>query len=299
MIGLELIPHIPIGENLENSVDWIKESFAPVLRFFSVSATSLVDFFAQILLFLPSPVMVLLFALFSWAVRSLRMAIGVLLAFTLIISMAQWENSMLTLALVLFATVIAVLIAVPLGILAAKSDRASKILKPILDFMQTMPSLMYLLPAIIFFSLGWAPAVFATIIFALPPGVRLTELGIRQVDSETVEAGHSFGASDWEILTGIQLPLAVPSIMAGINQIIMLSLSMAVIAGLGGADGLGKEVVSSLATLDLAKGLEAGLSVVFLAVFLDRTTAALGAPGDHKTSLLALLRKRREANTKA
>ncbi|MGO1227822.1 MAG: ABC transporter permease, partial [Brachybacterium sp.] len=156
---------------------------------------------------------------------------------------------------------------------------------------QTMPAFVYLIPAVTFFSLGVVPGVFSTIIFALPPGVRMTELGIRQVDSETVEAGEAFGATRGQILRGIQLPLAVPTIMAGVNQVIMLSLSMAVVAGMVGADGLGKEVVQAISTQNLALGVEAGLAVVVLAVYLDRLTAALGNPGAYKGSLVALTQK--------
>jgi glycine betaine/proline transport system permease protein len=186
---------------------------------------------------------------------------------------------------------------VPLGILAARSDRFSAVIRPVLDFMQTMPSLVYLIPAVVFFSVGFVPGVFATLLFSLPPGVRFTELGIRGVDSETVEAGQAFGATPGKILRGIQLPLATPTIMAGINQVIMLALSMAVVAGMAGANGLGKEVVSALSTLNIAKGVEAGLSVVILAVFLDRVTAALGNPAEYKSSLLGVLRKQRNERT--
>src|SRR5690606_39394355 len=160
------------------------------------------------------------------------------------------------------------------------------------DFMQTMPSLVYLIPVIMFFSLGFVPGVVATVIFSLPPGVRLTELGIRGVDKETVEAGYAFGAKPGQILRGIQLPLATPTIMAGINQVIMLALSMAVIAGMAGAPGLGKEVVAALSTIKVAQGVEAGLGVGFLAVFLDRVSAALGNLGDHPSSLLNMLGRR-------
>ena len=213
------------------------------------------------------------------------------IGFALVLSMDQWETMVQTMALVLVATVFAVAIAVPLGVLAALNSTVSALVKPIMDFMQTMPAFVYLIPAVTFFSIGVVPGIFATIIFALPPGVRMTELGIRQVDTETVEAGEAFGATRGQILRGIQLPLAVPTIMAGVNQVIMLSLSMAVIAGMVGADGLGKEVVQAISTQNLALGVEAGLAVVILAVFLDRLTAALGNPGDYRTSLLALAQK--------
>ena len=186
------------------------------------------------------------------------------------------------------ATATALIIAIPLGIWAARNRYVSAVVRPVLDLMQTMPAFVYLIPAVLFFSIGAVPGLFATLIFAMPPGVRMTELGIKQVDKETVEAGRAFGATDWEILTGIQLPLAIPTIMAGVNQVIMLALSMAVIAGMVGADGLGQEVVSALAKINIAKGTEAGLSIVFLAIFLDRVTSALGAPRE-KGSLLSLM----------
>ena len=196
-----------------------------------------------------------------------------------------------TLVLVTLATLTALIFAIPLGIWAARNKYVSVLIRPVLDLMQTMPAFVYLIPSVLFFSIGVVPGMFATLIFAMPPGVRMTELGIKQVDKETVEAGRSFGATDWQILRGIQLPLAVPTIMAGVNQVIMLALSMAVIAGMVGADGLGKEVVKALATIDIAKGTEAGLSIVFLAIYLDRVTAALGAPRE-KGSLLSLIKKR-------
>ena len=156
-----------------------------------------------------------------------------------------------------------------------------------------MPAFVYLIPAIIFFGVGAVPGMIATILFALAPGVRLTELGIRGVDHEVVEAGQAFGATRGRILRQIQLPLALPSIMAGVNQVIMLALSMAVVAGIVGADGLGKEVVQAISTVNLARGVEAGLSVVIIAVYLDRLTAALGNPGDYKSSLWGTLARRR------
>ncbi|AQP45388.1 ABC transporter permease [Tessaracoccus flavus] len=297
LLDTGLVPRIPVGQWIDSGIDWITTNLDALLDVISDAGTSVTEGLAWLLL-LPHPlIMVAIFGLLSWLVRSWKLAVGVAISFLLIISMNQWEQAMQTLALVLIATLTAVIIAVPLGIWAARSDTVSAILRPVLDLMQTMPAFVYLIPAVTFFSIGVVPGLFSTIIFALPPGVRLTELGIRQVDSETVEAGQSFGATDWEILTGIQLPLAVRSIMAGVNQVIMLALSMAVIAGMVGADGLGKEVVSALATINIAKGAEAGLAIVFLAIFLDRFTSALGAPADHSSSLLATWKKKRTAKS--
>jgi ABC-type proline/glycine betaine transport system permease subunit len=212
-----------------------------------------------------------------------------LLGLLFVISMEQWETAMQTLALVLTATLVAVVIAVPLGVLAARNDHASAVFKPIMDLMQTMPALVWLVPVVTMFSIGVVPGAVATIIFALPPGVRFTELGIRAVDAEVVEAAHAFGSTPRQTLLGVQLPLAMPTIMAGINQVIMLALSMAVIAGLVGAEGLGGQVTQALATLNLGLGFEAGLSVVILAIYLDRVTASIGQGG----SGMGILRRTR------
>lgn len=287
-------PAVPVGAWVESGIDWINEYLRFLLDFIKVTGTAINEAAVDVLLAPPPLVMLLIFAALAWLVRSWRLAAGVAVTFLLIMSMGQWTQAMQTLALVLISTITAVIIAVPVGIWAAKSDRVSAIVKPILDLMQTMPAMVYLIPAITFFSIGVVPGLFSTIIFSLPPGVRFTELGIRGVDHETVEAGESFGATDWEILRGIQLPLALPTIMAGINQVIMLALSMAVIAGMVGADGLGKEVVAALSTVDISRGAEAGLSIVFLAIFLDRFTAALGNPADYPSSLLARRKARRE-----
>lgn len=278
MMPLELItpPRVPIGEWVEAGIDWINTYLRFLLTFIRNVGDAINDGVTDVLLFLPAPFMILVFALIAWLIRSWRLAIGVLISFALIWSMGQWVTSMQTLALVAIATMTAIIIAVPLGILAAKNETASKIIRPVLDLMQTMPAMVYLIPAITFFSIGAVPALFSTIIFSLPPAVRLTELGIRQVDTETVEAGHSFGATEGEILRGIQLPLAVPSIMAGINQVIMLALSMVVLAGMVGAGGLGGAVVGGISSLDVPLAVEAGLAVVVVAIFLDRVTAALG-----------------------
>ena len=273
------LPKIPLGTAVEVLIEWIQVHLHGFLSAISRAGTLVNDNLVDLLLAVPPLLMVVVFVLIAWMAKSWRLAVGTAITFLVIISLGQWVNAMETLVLV------------PLGIWAARNKYVSVLIRPVLDLMQTMPAFVYLIPSVLFFSIGVVPGMFATLIFAMPPGVRMTELGIKQVDKETVEAGRSFGATDWQILRGIQLPLAVPTIMAGVNQVIMLALSMAVIAGMVGADGLGKEVVKALATIDIAKGTEAGLSIVFLAIYLDRVTAALGAPRE-KGSLLSLIKKR-------
>lgn len=290
---------IPLGDWIATGVDWVKDNLEWLLDLISLVVSWMVDTLTDALVATPFFVTIIIAALISWLMRSWQLGVGTLITFTLIVAMDMWEPAMQTLALVLIAAVIAIVISVPLGIWSARNSVVQSILKPVLDFMQTMPAFVYLIPAIVFFSIGVVPGVVATVIFAMPPGVRLTELGIRGVDGETVEAGRAFGATPGQVLRGIQLPLAVPTIMAGVNQVIMLALSMAVIAGMAGADGLGKIVVEAISTINIAKGVEAGLGVVFLAVFLDRVTAALGNPGGYRSSLLAVLRRRRSARAGA
>jgi glycine betaine/proline transport system permease protein len=233
-------------------------------------------------------VWVVVFTLVALLVRGWGLALYTVLAFLLVVSLELWVETMQTLALVLVAAVIATAIGVPIGILAARNRAVSVVVRPVLDSMQTTPVFVYLIPAVFFFGVGVVPGVVATILFAIPPGVRLTELGIRQVDREVVEAAHAFGARPGQILREVQLPLALPSIMAGVNQVIMLALSMVVTAGLLGAAGLGAVVVRAVTQLDVASGFEGGLAVVLLAIFLDRLTAAFG----HSTALSRLLRAR-------
>ncbi|KIH99649.1 phosphate ABC transporter permease [Streptomonospora alba] len=216
-----------------------------------------------------------LLAVLAYFIAGWGVALFSVLGFLLIISMESWSNAMSSLALILVATLVAVAVSVPIGVLAAQSRKVSTVIKPVLDFMQTLPAFVYLLPAIAFFSIGTVPGVIATVIFSMPPGVRLTELGIRQVDKELVEAGEAFGAPDFQILRRIQIPLALATIMAGINQIIMLSLSMVVIAGMVGAGGLGNDVYTGIAQGDVPVGFEGGIAVVILAIFLDRLTGAV------------------------
>jgi glycine betaine/proline transport system permease protein len=196
--------------------------------------------------------------------------------------MGYWEESMQTLALVLASTFVSLLTGVPLGIWAARSERVNKILRPILDFMQTMPAFVYLIPAILFFNVGDVPGVIATVVFSLPPAVRLTSLGIRGVPKEVVEAAQSFGSTRKQLLYKVQIPLAMPTILAGLNQVIMLSLSMVVIASMVGAAGLGQVVYQGVTQARVGLGFESGLGIVILAIILDRTTQAIGSFGRKK-----------------
>ncbi|TPW70101.1 proline/glycine betaine ABC transporter permease [Schumannella sp. 10F1B-5-1] len=282
---------IPVGDWVADGFDWVKDNLGGLLDGIDVGLETLVDGLTDALTAVPVLVLVVLFALIGWFVRSWKLGVGTLLSMLFVVAMDMWVPALQTLSLVLIATVITIVIAVPLGVLAARSHVASAILRPVLDFMQTMPAFVYLIPTVIFFSIGVVPGVVSTIIFSLPPGVRLTELGIRGVDREKVEAGQAFGATPRQILFGIQLPLASRTIMSGINQVIMLALSMAVVAGIAGADGLGKIVVSAISTLQVGEGVEAGLSVVVLAIFLDRVTSALGSSTPSRGSLLSLLRR--------
>ena len=273
----DVLPKVPIGDAVEWFVDWLYQNFLPFFEALSNLGTSVYDGLVFVLLFLPALVMVGLFTLLGWWLRGWKFALYSLLGTALIVSMGFWEHSMHTLALVLIATVAATALSIPLGILAAYSDGFSRVVRPVLDFMQTTPPFVYLIPALALFGIGVFPGMVATVIFAMPPGVRLTELGIRQVDPEMVEAGEAFGAPRWQILAKIQFPLALPTILAGINQVIMLALSMVVIAALVGAGGLGSDVYSAITQTNIGLGAASGLAVVLLAIYLDRLTQGLGS----------------------
>ena len=282
------MPDIPLGQWVADLIDWLLATVPWLFDAVSAVMQVLVDGLTDALTTSPPVVWIVVFTLVALLVRGWGLALYTVLAFLLVVSLELWVETMQTLALVLVAAVIAAAIGVPIGILAARHRAVSVIVRPVLDSMQTTPVFVYLIPAVFFFGVGVVPGVVATILFAIPPGVRLTELGIRQVDREVVEAAHAFGARPGQILREVQLPLALPSIMAGVNQVIMLALSMVVTAGLLGAAGLGAVVVRAVTQLDVASGFEGGLAVVLLAIFLDRLTAAFGRP----TALSRLLRAR-------
>ena len=217
---------------------------------------------------------------------SYKFAIFTAISFVLIVLTGFWEQTVVTLGLTFSATLISLLLGIPLGIWAARSERVSATIRPVLDFMQTMPAFVYLIPAAMLFGLGRVPGIIATVIFAMPPAVRLTNLGIRQVNKEIIEAGQSFGCNARQLLFKVQLPNAMPSIMAGVNQTIMMALSMVIIASMVGAGGLGNDVLASIQRLDIGLGFESGMAVVLLAIILDRITESFGTPQTTKRSSL-------------
>ena len=229
--------------------------------------------------FLAVPSWMLILLVVAVGVRRLgwRFGLFALVSMLVIRITGFWDQTMVTLALVFSATLISLVVGVPLGILCARSDRFNAVLRPVLDFMQTMPAFVYLIPAAMLFGLGRVPGILATVVFAMPPVVRLTALGIRQVNKEQVEAGQAFGCTPLQLLWKVQLPIALPTLMAGVNQTIMMALSMVIIASMVGAGGLGNDVLSSIQRLDIGLGFESGLSVVLLAIILDRLTESFGA----------------------
>lgn len=241
---------------------------------------TLVGTFETILTGPPPIVIIVALALLAWWAKGWKLALGALVGFWAMEAVSLFGLTMVSLATVLVGALLAIVIGVPLGILASRTSAASRILRPILDFMQTMPSFVYLMLAVALYGIGAASGVAAAFIFSMPPAVRLTELGIRQVDTEVVEAAQAFGASPGEVLRQVQLPLAMPTIMAGVNQVIMLSLSMVVIAGLAGGGGIAGEIILGVTRLQYGVGILAGLCVVGLAVYLDRVTSAFGSADD-------------------
>ncbi|GMK46964.1 glycine/betaine ABC transporter [Paenibacillus glycanilyticus] len=264
------IPKLPLGNWIESLESWLENHFTPLLDFIRLIIGSIVDFLHHVLLFSPSILMILIITALAWFLGKWKVAAFALIGLLLIDNLGYWEHAMETLAIVLTASLLSIIIGVPTGILCARSSFLQGIITPLLDLMQTMPAFVYLLPAVSFFSLGVVPGVIASIIFAVPPTIRLTNLGIRQVPSELVEAADAFGSTPNQKLFKLQLPMALPTMMAGINQTIMLSLSMVVISSMIGAQGLGADVYRAVTQTKTGIGFEAGISIVVLAILLDR-----------------------------
>ncbi|MDC1106254.1 proline/glycine betaine ABC transporter permease [Prolixibacteraceae bacterium] len=266
-----------IGSSVEKAVMWLTEHFGPVFDVIKDNGNGLIEGFENLLLFFPFYVVIALLIAVAWYKGGKGVAFMTGAGLLFIYGMGFWTETMQTLALVLISTIVALIIAVPLGILSAKYRNLERWIRPMLDLMQTMPAFVYLIPAVLFFSIGKLPGAFATIIFAMPPAVRLTSLGIKEVSPEVVEAAKSFGATPMQVLLKVELPLAKNSLLAGVNQTIMMSLSMVVIAGMIAAGGLGEKVLEGINNLDIGLGFESGLSVVILAIILDRITQSFGA----------------------
>lgn len=275
-------PLIPMADWVTSFVDWLTITFAVFFDGISLVIRVVLSGIEGFLIWLPWWVVILAFGLLALKVAKWRVAIFVVLGFYFMGTLGLWVRSMETLALIATAVLISVAFAIPAGILAARSDTVEKVFRPILDAMQTMPAFVYLIPAIMFFGLGKVPGVIATVIFAMPPGVRLTNLGIRQVPVDVVEAGKAFGSTSRQLLFKIQIPMAIPTIMAGVNQTIMMALSMAVIGAMIGAGGLGYDVYWGITRVDVGRGFCGGVSIVIIAMILDRITSAMGKPSRRK-----------------
>ncbi|HSH24959.1 MAG TPA: proline/glycine betaine ABC transporter permease [Massilibacterium sp.] len=264
-----------LGKYVDQGTRWFTTNFQNGLDSFSDSILWIMTIIENFLMWIPWWAILLL--VFFLGARYKNVKSGIIYAFFLFLigTFGYWDLMMYTLTIVIVSVVISILVGVPIGILMAYSKRFEAMMRPILDAMQTLPSFVYLIPAMMFFGLGKVPAVFATIIYAIPPVTRLTNLAIQEVSKEMVEAAQSFGSSTWQVLKKVQLPQAVPTIMTGINQTTMMALSMVVVASMVGAKGLGYEVLQSINRIDIATGFEAGIAIVFLAIIMDRISQGI------------------------
>lgn len=263
---------IPIGDGVKSFIDFLADNFQAFFDFIFVITSSSIKGLEGALLAMPWWVLTLIVFALGWYFLNVQSGVLFGVFMFLVGSFDLWTETMTTISIVLISVILSLLIGIPFGILMAFRNLFSKVMRPILDAMQTMPTFVYLIPVIFFFPLGNVPAVIATIIYALPPVMRLTELAIRNVDKEVVESAQSFGSSTMQMLTKVQLPQALPTIMAGVNQTTMMALAMAVVGSMVGAQGLGERVLYAINRIDISLGFEAGISIVFLAIIIDRIT---------------------------
>ena len=267
--------HIPLDKWMDAFVEWLTIAGQDVFDAIGSFLLAPMVFLEKLLLATPWFVIILIVALIAWRVKGWKLALGVIAGMFFIGTLGLWDAAMKTLAIVLFATILAIILGVPIGIAMAQNNRVKQILQPILDMMQTMPSFVYLIPALMLFGLGKVPALISVLIYAIPPAIRLTDLGIRQVPEDVVEAAKAFGATSRQLLFKVQIPLATPTIMTGVNQTIMMALAMVVVASMIGAGGLGSEVLNGIARLEVGRGFNGGISIVIMAIIMDRITQAL------------------------
>ena len=267
---------IPLEKWIEIGVNWLVDNFRPQFQAIKWPVEQTLNGIDGLLQMVPPIIFLILLFVIAWRAANWKVGVFGVLTFLLVGFLGLWQETMTTLAMVISAVVFCVIVGVPLGIIAARSERFADIIRPLLDAMQTTPAFVYLVPVVMLFSIGTVAGVIATIIFSMPPIIRLTNLGIRQVREDVVEAAHAFGATESQILWKVQFPLALPTIMAGLNQTMMLSLSMVVISALIGAGGLGEPVFEGLNSLRVGLAGIGGLSIVLLAMVLDRISQALG-----------------------
>ncbi|MDO6850613.1 proline/glycine betaine ABC transporter permease [Priestia megaterium] len=271
------IPKIPVGNWIDHFVTFLNDNIKGFFDVISAIVDGIVSFIVLVLTFPPALILILIVGVIAWfSSKKWSFTILSMIGLLFILNLGYWQETMDTLALVLTSVLISIIVGIPLGIWASQSAKTARIITPILDFMQTMPAFVYLIPALFFFGIGVVPGVISSVIFAMPPTIRLTNLGIREVPADLVEAANAYGSTTKQKLFKVQLPLATKTIMAGINQSIMLSLSMVVIASLVGAPGLGAEVYRAVSRLEVGTGFEAGISIVILAIILDRITQYFG-----------------------
>lgn len=266
----------PVESGINHAVRWLSDEWRPFFQIIRVPIDHTLVFIANLFQDAPIPLMIAILVLLSWQLAGRAMAIGALISLACLVVLGVWQQSMLTLALVLTALLFCVIIGLPLGILTASSNKLQRIIRPVLDAMQTTPSFVYLVPIASLVGIGNVPGTIVTIIFALPPLVRMTNLGIRHVRPDLIEASRAYGASNWQLLSKIQIPLALPSIMAGINQSLMLAMSMVVVASMISVAGLGQMVYEGMSSMNMGKATIGGLGIVILAIMLDRVTQAIG-----------------------
>lgn len=272
----EFIPRMPLDDWIESAVAFITDTFGGLFSVIEFVVNVLVESLSLVMTAPPALVVVAVFTVLAYFLTGWRIALFTLVGLVFMISIDLWEEAMLTVALVIASTSVALAIGIPIGILAAQYRGVETVVRPVLDFMQTMPAFVYLIPAISWFGLGGVPGLIATVVFAMPPAVRLTLLGIQQVPEETVEAAQAFGSTPWQTLVKVELPQAFKTIMAGVNQVIMLAFSMVVVAALIGVPGLGTEVVTGLTQADVGTGFVGGIGIVVMAIILDRLTRSIG-----------------------
>ena len=273
---------IPLGEWVDTLVNWITIYFAGLFSFITTVIDGILNILVEVLSAGPPIILIIILALLVTYTSRWPLGIFTFLSLLLIDNLGYWESSIQTLAIVLLSGFLTILIGIPVGIWCAQNKTVQKIVTPILDFMQTMPAFVYLIPSILFFGIGVVPGIVASFIFAIAPTIRMTNLGIREVPKELIEASNAFGSTNSQKLFKVQIPLATPTILAGVNQSIMLALSMVVTASLVGAPGLGADVYRAVSQINVGQGFEAGLSIVFIAIILDRITQNLRKPAYEK-----------------